>query len=77
MNSNLPIIIIFSAAGFGFIYMLIGAAKFTKRGSRRGIYRFDNNTNNGGADSIDHYDSFGSDFGDCGDSGGGDGGCDG
>ncbi|WP_310423043.1 hypothetical protein [Chamaesiphon sp. VAR_48_metabat_135_sub] len=74
MNSNLPIIIVFSAAGFGFIYMLIGAVKFAKRGSHRGIYHFDNN---GGADSIGYYGSFDSDFGDCGDSGGGDGGCDG
>lgn len=78
MEPNSTIFIAFGAASFGFIYMLIGAFRFSKRGSHREIYRFDDNGMRGyqGTDFIsNHHDNISIDIGDCSD-GGGDGGGD-
>jgi hypothetical protein len=78
MQPNFTILIVFSAASLGFIYMLIGAFRFSKRGSYRKIHRFDNNGMrvHQWEDFIgNHHDNISSDFGDCSDSGG-DSGCD-
>lgn len=77
MEPNSTIFIVLSAASLGFIYMLIGAFRFSKRAPHREIRRFDRNgVAHQYTDFIgNHHDNISSDFGGCSDSSG-DGGCD-
>jgi hypothetical protein len=79
MESNLALMVVFSAAGFGIISMLIHAIRFVRRGFNGESYRFDNNgmTGHQWNDFIGNlHENTGNNFEDCGDGDCGDGGCD-